>query len=86
MELDECDLDEFVLFYIKHRIEYDHKFLWHDAPHVRTSLGFKGKKILNAAVYIEQRKLLETHNELLELIKTNYFDFRHCKFVGFKNF
>lgn len=82
MDVDECDLDEFVLFYLKHRIEHDGKYLWYDAPYIRSNIGPNIERILNFAIHIEKTRLLP-NPKLVEFIQSNDFDFRHYKFVIF---
>ncbi|KAI1730017.1 hypothetical protein Ddc_02692 [Ditylenchus destructor] len=77
----ECDPAEFVLFYIKNRIEWDDKYSWHDAPHVRDRLTPKCQALKEAALLFEREKVEKLRKLLVPLFEGKKLNFQNFKFI-----
>ncbi|KAI1717079.1 hypothetical protein DdX_06807 [Ditylenchus destructor] len=77
----ECDPAEFVLFYIKNRIEWDGKYIWHDAPHVRDRLTPKCQILKEAALLFEREKVEKLRKLLVPLFEGKRLNFQNFKFI-----
>lgn len=74
---DECDVDEFILFFIRSRIEYDNKYTWFNAPFIRNSaICEKCELVKAAAVLFEDRKIVKLKGLLTSLIDFNRLTYK----------
>uniref|UniRef100_A0A915D0P5 Uncharacterized protein n=1 Tax=Ditylenchus dipsaci TaxID=166011 RepID=A0A915D0P5_9BILA len=79
--LQECEPDEFVLIYLKDRIEWDGKYTWYDAPQVRPQLTPKCETLKQAALLFEGQKMEKLKKMLLPLIETRNLNYKSFKYV-----
>lgn len=76
------EIDECILYYLKQRIEWDRKYVWHSATYIIRPKLINYDKMHNAALKIEA-KILSKKQQLQSLIELRDLDFNHFKFVSF---
>lgn len=79
---EECDVDEFLLFYIKSRIEWDGKYEWFDSPFIRDlSICERCSVIADAALIFAERRIFEIKDSLIFFVKRNCLNYPTYKRV-----
>lgn len=81
--LNECDIDEFIIFFIKSRIEFDNKYKWFDAPFTQDCAECeKCLLVESAAIMFEEHNIAQLKDLLTNLIDYNQLTYTSYNYVN----